>query len=129
MSLMSTPELLALCRTLVNSHDWALSFWWGRGAAMLARQSIELSLDEFWAQRSMPMLDASARGQFAALRLYCKEPAAMAEGYVAWSLLSRACHHHPYELQPTRDEVLAWIEAAERFHALLQAAPHEFVEA
>ena len=70
----------------------------------------------------MPMMLASSRGQFLALRLYFRDPAVTTEGYVTWALLSRACHHHPYELQPTRDEVLAWVEAAERFHALLQGA-------
>ena len=77
-------EMLALCRTLVNSDDWALSFWWGRGAAVLARQAVELSLDEFWAQRAMPMMLASARGQFLALRLYYEDPAATSDGYVTW---------------------------------------------
>jgi len=120
-------EMLALCRTLVNSDDWALSFWWGRGAAVLARQAVELSLDEFWAQRAMPMMLASARGQFLALRLYYEDPAATSDGYVTWSLLSRACHHHPYELQPTRDEVLGWVEAAERFYHVLQTGSHDIV--
>lgn len=120
-------DLLALCRTLVASDDWAHAFWWGRGGAVLARQAIELSLEEFWAQRAMPMMLASGRGQFLGLRLYFSDPDATTEGYVTWALLSRACHHHPYELQPTRDEVLAWVEAAERFHLLLQGASHDIV--
>lgn len=123
----AAPELLALCRTLVDSDDWATAFWWGRGAAVLARQAVELSLDEFWAQRAMPMVDATARGQFLALRLYLEEPSVAAEGHATWSLLSRACHHHPYDLQPSRDEVLGWIEAAERFHERLQHASHDIV--
>lgn len=121
------PQLLAMCRTLVDSNDWATAFWWGRAAAVLARQAVELSLDEFWAQRSMPMIDASARGQFLALRLYLADEAMAAEGHATWSLLSRACHHHPYDLQPSRDEVLGWIDAAERFHAALQAAGHDIL--
>lgn len=121
-------ELLAHCRTLVNSDDWALSFWWGRGAAVLARQAIELSLDEFWAQRAMPMMIASTRAQFLGLRLYYCDLATTSDGYVTWALLSRACHHHPYELQPTRDEVLGWVEAAERFYHVLQAGSHDVVE-
>ena len=57
----------------------------------------------------------------------CHTPSMAAEGHATWSLLSRACHHHPYDLQPSRDEVLAWIDAAERFHALLQTAGHDIV--
>lgn len=125
MSESGVAELLALCRTLVHSDDWALSYWWGRAAAVLARQAIEMTLDEFWAQRSMPMVDAPARGQFLALRLYFADQQVTTEGYVTWSLLSRACHHHPYELQPTRDEVLGWIDAADCFHQLLQGAAHD----
>ena len=121
------PELLALCRTLVGTDDWATSYWWGRAAAVLARQAVELSLEEFWSQRSLPMRHASARGQFLALRLYVLDDRGRSEGHATWSLLSRACHHHPYDLQPSRDEVLGWIEAAERFHALLQSAGHEIV--
>jgi hypothetical protein len=121
------PQLLKLCRTLLDTDDWAASYWWGRAAAVLARQAVELSLAEFWAQRSMPMIDASARGQFLALRLYLQDDDATSEGHATWSLLSRACHHHPYDLQPSRDEVLGWIEAAERFHTLLQSAGHDIV--
>jgi hypothetical protein len=127
VSTQGAPELLALCRTLVTSDDWATAFWWGRAAAVLARQAVELSLDEFWAQRSMPMIDATARGQFLALRLYLDDQDMAAEGHATWALLSRACHHHPYHLQPSRDEVLGWIEAAERFHAVLQSAGHDIV--
>lgn len=127
MNAQGAPELLALCRVLVNSNDWATAFWWGRAAAVLARQAVELSLDEFWAQRSIPMVDATARGQFLALRLYLVDEDMAAEGHATWSLLSRACHHHPYDLQPSRDEVLGWIDAAERFHTLLQAAGHDIL--
>ena len=28
----------------------------------------------------------------------------------AWAALSRAAHFHPYELVPTREELLAWDE-------------------
>ena len=119
------PELFALCRTLLGADDWATAFWWGRAAAGLGRQAVELSLQEFWKSREPSMMESSARGQFLALRLYLDERLA-AEGHATWSLLSRACHHHPYDLQPSRDEILAWIVAAERFHAVLQAAGHDF---
>ena len=40
-------------------------------------------------------------------------PAIARDAYQAWSALSRASHHHVYELAPTRDELLAWCEAVE----------------
>ena len=127
----STPgagELFAMCRVLLDGNDWGTAFWWGRAAAVLARQAVELSLDEFWAQRSLPMLESTARGQFLALRLYLADDGLAADGHATWSLLSRACHHHPYDLQPSRDEVLGWIDAAERFHGVLQSASHDIRE-
>ena len=35
----------------------------------------------------------------------------------AWSVLSRACHHHPYELAPTANELRALLGVAHRFAA------------
>ena len=32
-----------------------------------------------------------------------------------WGALSRACHHHPYELAPTAAELARWIEVVEEF--------------
>jgi hypothetical protein len=31
----------------------------------------------------------------------------------AWWALSRACHHHPYELSPTAGELAEWIAEVE----------------
>jgi hypothetical protein len=36
----------------------------------------------------------------------------------AWSALSRACHHHPYELAPTAAELQGWLAVVD---ALVQA--------
>ncbi len=117
--------LFAQCRTLLDRDDWATSFWWGRAAAVLGRQAVESSLQEFWTRHSPEMTASTARGQFLAVRLFLDERVA-ADGHATWSLLSRACHHHPYDLQPSRDEVVGWIDAAERFHAALQAGGDEF---
>ena len=35
----------------------------------------------------------------------------------AWSVLSRACHHHPYELAATANELRALLGVAHRFAA------------
>jgi hypothetical protein len=125
VSAATVHELLTLSRTLVSSDNWATSYWWGRGSAVLARQAVELALEEFWDARAPDMREASGRGQFLAVRLYLNDETQAAEGHATWSRLSRACHHHPYDLQPSRDEVVAWIDAAERFHAVLQSARHE----
>ena len=32
----------------------------------------------------------------------------------AWTALTHACHHHPYELPPTTGELLQWIAITRR---------------
>lgn len=36
-----------------------------------------------------------------------------------WAALSRACHHHPYELPPTVEEIRRWMEPVRELHAVL----------
>jgi hypothetical protein len=31
----------------------------------------------------------------------------------AWAALSHACHHHPYELSPTAEELERWMDTVE----------------
>jgi len=38
-----------------------------------------------------------------------------AQLHEAWGSLSRACHHHPYELAPTTGELATWIVIVEQF--------------
>jgi hypothetical protein len=38
-----------------------------------------------------------------------------AQLHETWGALSRACHHHPYELSPTAGELVTWIEMVEEF--------------
>ena len=38
-----------------------------------------------------------------------------AQLHEAWGSLSRACHHHPYELAPTAGELATWIHVVEEF--------------
>ena len=49
------------------------------------------------------------RTQLICLRSYLEDAPLAARAGHAWSALSRACHHHPYELGPTagRAPVLA----------------------
>jgi hypothetical protein len=40
----------------------------------------------------------------------------------AWSALSRACHHHAYELPPTASELRALIDLTRRVAAAIESA-------
>ena len=44
----------------------------------------------------------------------------------AWSALSRACHHHPYELAPTAAELRAWFAVVEDLVARTGSIPYFF---
>jgi hypothetical protein len=51
------------------------------------------------------------RTQLICLRTYLENPGLSARSGHAWSALSRACHHHPYELAPTSGELESWLSA------------------
>lgn len=87
---------------------------WPRAAALLGRRALEEALDLLWIGRVPGMEAASTRAQLIALRWYVSDPALAADVAYAWAALSRACHHHPYELGPTAAELGAHLRAAER---------------
>jgi hypothetical protein len=48
----------------------------------------------------------------------------------AWAALTRACHHHPYELPPTAEELDRWLEVVDAMTHQLRACaatatPHD----
>ncbi len=51
------------------------------------------------------------RAQLLCLGTWVSNEPLARRAYQAWSALSRASHHHPYELTPTRDELVAWFES------------------
>ena len=88
---------------------------WPRATALLTRQSLELALDDLWHRRAPGVEQCSARAQLLCLPSYLRGNEVLAEQVAyAWSGLSRACHHHAYELPPTFEELAGWIEVVER---------------
>lgn len=55
------------------------------------------------------------RVQLICLRRYLDDHDLAARTSHAWSALSRACHHHPYELAPTADELQGWLAVVDEF--------------
>ena len=53
--------------------------------------------------------------QLICLREYLDDDDLAGRVHHAWNALSRACHHHPYELAPTAGELAAWLETVERW--------------
>ncbi|CRK61215.1 hypothetical protein [Alloactinosynnema sp. L-07] len=73
-----------------------------RLAAALARQALEEAVE---AVGIGAMREASMRVRLIGLRVDDRTAVVAADAALAWRGLSRACHHHSYELAPTVDEV------------------------
>ena len=103
-------ELLNAARTLANKSGGDTRGLWPRASALLARQSLEIALKTYWSAVAPGTEEASMRAQLLCLEGYL--PATVArQAYQVWTALSRASHHHVYELAPTREELLAWFDS------------------
>jgi hypothetical protein len=110
-----TPgDLLTEARRMLDEPSPGTAAIWPRAAALLARQAIEESLERWWAVRAPGVQHLPMRAQLGCLDVYL-EPSSLARDVAfTWHALSRATHHHPYDLDPTREELDSLIGAAER---------------
>lgn len=116
-----TPEqLLVAARVLLERDDLTESGLWPRAGAVLARQAVEESLRLLWDQVDPHLAAVSMRAQLlcAPERL---DPELAGQLAYTWAALSRACHHHAYELAPTLDELNSWIVDVGDFVAAVRA--------
>lgn len=104
--------LLDLAGGLLRRADPATAGLWPRASALLARQALEASVRRLWEQRKLDLQGCSMRAQLICLRTYLGDADLAARAGHAWSALSRACHHHPYELAPTAAELEGWFSVA-----------------
>jgi hypothetical protein len=73
-------------------------------AALLARQALEARVQSEWRGDEVSLALTSMTNQCHALR-QLRDPAIAGRVFDTWSSLSRACHHHPYDLSPSPDEM------------------------
>jgi hypothetical protein len=97
-------------RAVIEHPELGLDGAWPRAAALLARQGLEVALDDYWERHFPPMRDTSRRTQLLCLGQYVGSPELARRVRSAWMALTRACHHHPYELAPVADELRSWFE-------------------
>lgn len=116
-------ELLALADGLLRRADPATAGLWPRASAILALQALEASMSRLWARRTPDLQACTVRGQLICLRTYLGDVDLAARAGHAWSALSRACHHHPYELAPTTDELNGWLSVVGKLIEKVGAAP------
>jgi hypothetical protein len=104
-------DLLELAEGLLRRADPATAGLWPRASALLALQALEATMLRVWERHRLDLQGCSMRTQLICLRSYLEDAKLAARAGHAWSALSRACHHHPYELAPTSAELRSWFLA------------------
>ena len=107
-------EILASARQLIDRSSSDTRGLWPRAAVLLQRQALEVAMKTYWSAKARGVEECSTRAQFLCLGSYLPNEPVARRAHLAWTALSRAAHFHPYELSPTREELLAWHEAVLR---------------
>src|SRR5262249_6829596 len=101
-------DVLRMAHGLLKRSDPATAGLWPRASALLARQALEATLLRLWELRRLDLQGCSMRAQLICLRTYLDDRELASRAGLAWSALSGASHHHPYELAPTAAELEGW---------------------
>lgn len=112
-------ELLDLASGMLSRQVALRPGLWPRASALLVRQALEESLTGYWMVKGIALERCSTRAQLICLHEYLHEGDLASRLAHAWGALSRACHHHPYELPPTVEEIKSWMEPVRELHAVL----------
>ena len=114
---MSPAEIIDEADSLVGPDPGGRVHGWPRIAAVLCRHAIEEALRQYWSLREPGLERCSGRAQLLCLTVYLRDRDLGRQTFAAWSDLSRACHHHAYELAPTAEELRSLLDVARRFTA------------
>jgi hypothetical protein len=106
-------QVLAMAGTLLERADPDTAGLWPRASALLASRALEAAVHRLWESKALDLRGCSMRVQLICLRMYLGDAELTARASHAWSALSRACHHHPYELAPTAAELRGWLSVVE----------------
>lgn len=80
---------------------------WPRACTWLIRLALEHAVDDFWTAHRPEVATASRRAQLLVLTRTVDADLGR-RGTELWHVLSRAAHHHAYELAPTAAELREW---------------------
>jgi hypothetical protein len=101
-------EILASAKQLIDRSSSDTRGLWPRAAVLLQRQALEVALKTYWSAKARGVEECSTRAQFLCLGSYLRNEPVARRAHLTWTALSRAAHFHPYELPPTREELLGW---------------------
>jgi hypothetical protein len=108
-------DLVDEARRLLDDAPAGTVSAWPRAAAVLARQQLEHALETFWMAQVPDMVHVrNTRAQLSCLVGYVDDRRLIADVGFTWQALTRAMHHHPYELDPTREELASLLTATRR---------------
>ncbi|MBF6471421.1 hypothetical protein ACW9HR_24255 [Nocardia gipuzkoensis] len=82
---------------------------WSRATAWILRIALEQAVDDLWLRLAPALIRCPMRAQLIALRAFAG-PEVAARVAVLWAALSRAAHHHDYELAPSVTDLRRWRE-------------------
>ena len=116
-------ELIELADGLLRRADPATAGLWPRASALLALQALEASVERLWQGQRLEFHGCSMRTQLICLRSYLEDAKLAARAGHAWSALSRACHHHAYELGPTAGELQSWLSVVSELVRVSSSPP------
>jgi hypothetical protein len=117
MTTLTPDDLLAEAQRMLDEASTATVAVWPRAVALLARQALEDALRSYWAEHAPGVERLTMRAQLTCLRAYLSSASLASEVTFTWHALSRATHHHVYELEPTREELSSLVAAARRLVA------------
>jgi hypothetical protein len=98
---------LAVADRILKEPELVEDGAWPRACTWLIRLALEHSLDDFWTGSQPELTEVSRRAQLLTLtRTVDTDLGHRATNL--WHTLSRAAHHHAYELAPTGSELRSW---------------------
>ena len=106
---MTPKQYLDAADLLLNQPPSTMRRCWQRACACLTRLALERALLDYWQQVAPSVAGRVMRHQLLALSTFATAEAALA-ARSSWYGLSRAMHHHTYELAPTVAEIRGWHE-------------------
>lgn len=109
---MNPDALLEEARRMVRDPSHGADGAWARSAVLLARQALEQAIR----QRLIHSYGLAGEPPFKALLLASRaflEDALARRAAWTWAALSRATHHHGYELAPNAAELERWMDTVE----------------
>lgn len=105
---MTPQQLLDAAAALLTQPTPSTRRCWQRGCACLTRVALEQGLRHYWNHVAPSVAGRPMRHQLLALPTFAGTEAATT-ARTAWYGLSRAMHHHTYELAPTVAELDSWL--------------------